>query len=57
MFKGGAGHGELKQSQKEEEGAPVLSPSATTGIIRTTLLWSEHRAQARQMMTPSAIIY
>jgi hypothetical protein len=38
MFKEGAGYDELKQSQKDEEGAPVLSPSATTGIIRTTLL-------------------
>jgi hypothetical protein len=43
--------------KKREEIAPVLIPSMTTGIIRTTLGWSEHRTQARQTMTPSAIIY
>jgi hypothetical protein len=27
----------------------------TTGIIKTTLLWSEHSTQARQTTMPSAI--
>jgi hypothetical protein len=34
-----------------------LIPSMTTGIIKTTLRWSEHRTQARQTMTASATIY
>jgi hypothetical protein len=42
---------------KREESAPVLIPSMTIGIIKTTLLWSEHRTQARQTTTPSVTIY
>lgn len=40
---------------KTEESAPVLIPSMTTGIIKTTLLWSAHRTQARHTTTPSAM--
>jgi hypothetical protein len=49
----------VRQSKvkKREESAPVLIPSMTTGSIKTTLLWSEHRTQARQTTTPSVIIY
>jgi hypothetical protein len=43
--------------KKREENAPVLIESMTTGAIKTTLLWSEHRTQARQTMMPSATIY
>jgi hypothetical protein len=32
----------------------VLITSMTTGIIKTILLWSEHRAKARQTITASA---
>jgi hypothetical protein len=48
----------MRQSKvkKWEESAPALTASMTTGIIKTTLLWSEHRTQARQTTTPSATI-
>jgi hypothetical protein len=54
----GIGHGEAKQIQfkKGKESVLVLITSMTTGIIKTTLLWSEPRTQARQTTTPSAII-
>jgi len=55
MSKGGTGRGEAIQGQEED--APVLNASMTTGVIKTTLLWSEHRTQARQTMIPSATIY
>jgi hypothetical protein len=43
--------------KKREGSAPVLITSMTTGVIKTTLLWSEHKTQARQTTMPSAIIY
>jgi hypothetical protein len=55
MFKGGTGRGEAIQGQEED--ALVLNASMTTGVIKTTLLWSEHRTQARQTMMPSATRY
>ena len=42
--------------KKWEESAPALTASMATGIIKTTLLWSEHMTQARQTTTPSAKI-
>jgi hypothetical protein len=52
MLKSGTNH-----VKKREEIAPMLNPSMTTGIIKISLRWSEHRTQARQTMTQSAIMY
>jgi hypothetical protein len=56
MLKGGRVIVRQNKVKKTEEHAPVLITSMTTGNIRTILLWSEHRTQARQTMTPSAIM-
>jgi hypothetical protein len=56
MLKGGRVIVRQDKVKKTEESAPVLITSMTTGIIKTILLWSEHRTQARQTMTPSAIM-
>jgi hypothetical protein len=57
MLKGETGHGIVSQNKdKKSESAPMLITSMITGIIKTILLWSEHRTQARQTMTPSAMM-
>jgi hypothetical protein len=59
MSKGGMNYSEAKQGLgvgRKRESAPMLITSMTTGIIKTILLRSEHTIQARQTMTPSAMM-